>query len=144
MNNKKAFSIVGIIVIFIIAICVILLLQTKDSTIDVNISSSGDINGGTTKYEVTGTKSEIDANKAIIKKVYNGDNSFRAITDQELQNIADEILANGCGQITESYILGPPISGAVNWTNFGNNNHDNIVIYMLDNQYLVHAECSKR
>lgn len=142
-TNKKIFYIVGIIMTIIAIIGVIFVLQIKENGINVSILSTGDI-GGTTKYEVTGAKSEIEANRAIIKKVYSNNEPFRAVTDQELQDIVNKISSSGCGQITESYTLGPPLNGAVNWTNFGNNNHDDIVVYMLDDQYLVYTECSNR
>ena len=130
-------------IIIITIISIIFILQMENNGINVSISSNGDI-GGVEKYKVTGTKSEIEANRAIIEKVYSNNEFFRAITDQELQNIVDKISASGCGQITESYTLGPPLKDAVNWTNFSNDDHDNIVVYMLDDQYLVYAECSNR
>lgn len=142
--NKKIFYIIIIIAsMFFIAGLSIIILQTKKDGVNVNILPDDSI-GGATKYEVTGVKSEIEANKAIIEKVYNGDGVFRAITNHESQDIANKISVDGCGQISKSYTLGPPVDDAVNWTNFSNDNYDDIVVYMLDDKYLVHTDCPGR
>lgn len=142
--SKIIFYIGGIIAIAIIAtVSIILIPQIRENSINVDISSVG-YDGGHTDYKVTGAKSEKEANKAIIKKVYGESEHFRAITDSELQDIVDKISSSGCGQITTSHVSGPPLDGAVNWRNFRNKNHDDIVVYMLDDQYLVYTKCSNR
>ena len=141
-TNKIIIFIGGIVAIVIIAIVSIILIpQIKENSINVDISSDG-YDGGYTDYKVTGAKSEIEANRAIIKKVYSDSEYFRAITESELQDITNKISSSGCGQITVSHALGPPLDGAVHWTNFSNDNHDDIVVYMLDNQYSVYTKCS--
>ena len=152
-TNKIIIFIGGIVAIVIIAIVSIILIpQIKENSINVDISSdsinvdisSDGYDGGYTDYKVTGAKSEIEANRAIIKKVYSDSEYFRAITESELQDITNKISSSGCGQITVSHALGPPLDGAVHWTNFSNDNHDDIVVYMLDDRYSVYTKCSNR
>ena len=142
-TNKIIIFISGIVAIVIIAIVSIILIpQIKENSINVDITSVG-YDGGYIDYKVTGAKSEIEANRAIIKKVYSDSEYFRAITESELQDITHKISSSGCGQITVSHALGPPLDGAVHWTNFSNDNHDDIVVYMLDDRYSVYTKCSK-
>ncbi|MBO4813142.1 hypothetical protein J5491_03275 [Candidatus Saccharibacteria bacterium] len=140
MKKKVIFCVVGVATIVLLVVCVVLVLQAKGNGVSVNILPSNSI-GGATKYEVTGARSEMEANKAIIQKEYSDNEFFRAITEQELQNIVNKIAADGCGQITESYTLGPPVDDAINWTNYGNDNHDDIAVYMFDEKYLVTTDC---
>jgi hypothetical protein len=147
-NNKQTYITIGVsIVLLIVLIFATALYFTKPInldgiTVDITPPSDG-VGGGTTTYKVTGAKSAKEANAAIIKKQYPGDESFRAITDRELAFIVSIIARNGCGQITESYVAGPPVDNAVNWTNYGNENHDRIDVYMLDDKYLVYTDCQR-
>lgn len=138
---------VAVITVIIEAIIMIAININKSSGVSVRvIAPSKEIFGGATKYEVTGVSSVVEANKAIILEEYNnsGSGSFRKISEKEAQDIAEQIEEAGCGQITEEHVLAPPVSGAINWRNFSNDNHDTIETYMLDDEFLVYVDCAKK
>ncbi len=147
-KNYKPFyitiGVIGTLILTAIIITVVNLTSTTSTdgiTVDIIFPQGEIVGGAATKYKVTGTKSAKEANAAIIKKQFQDDESFRAITDQELKNIVDYIALSGCGQITESYTTGPPAKGARNWTNYGNEKGDSISVYILDDKYLVSTDC---
>lgn len=134
------------VMVLIEVIAIIMNLQNPSGLSVRIISPPGEVNGGAIKYEVTGASSVTEANKAIILEEYNNDHiteSFRKITEKEAQDVAEQITRAGCGQITEQYVLAPPVKNAINWRNFGNDSNDTIETYMLDDEFLVQIDCAR-
>lgn len=143
MKNKKFFIVIPLVILLVVLSVIIFILLTRNHGISVKIvSPPRDIVGGITKYEVDGASSITEANKAIIKEYYKEDGTyFKVITDSEIQSIANQITADGCGQIVSSYVGPPPVNDARNWVNFLDDEYNHINIYLLDNEYLVQTQC---
>lgn len=107
-----------------------------------------DVDGGATRYEISGVYSVEEANAALIEHSYNnkvdGLEPDIRMTSQEAQELASEIAKSGCGLITKEYAgtPPPPIDDARMWSDYGNDNYDTIMIYMLgDGKHYAYTDC---
>jgi hypothetical protein len=146
MKNKKAF--IGIIaaalVVAAVVVAIVLILNINSSHVSVKVTlPPEDSDGGSTTYETTGDSNAKEANKAILKEVYKKDDYFRAIRDDEAEEIAKKIDEAGCGKIKSSFIGAPPVGRATHWYNFTDEDHGFMDVYLLDDKYQVALDCSK-
>jgi hypothetical protein len=142
-NQVIICCIVAIAVLAIAAIAATVLSKPRSETaVVVRVTTPpSDIDGGVTKYSVTGANSAQEANFAIIKQIYTATEYHRAITDDETRNIVSKLAASGCGQITGEFVGAPPegIDAATFWTNvICEDRNVDPIIYIQDDQYYIY------
>jgi type 1 fimbria pilin len=146
MKNKKTFIgvIAAALIVAAVVVAAVLILNINSSHVSVEVTPPPeDSDGGSTIYKTTGDSNAKEANKAILKEVYKKTDNFRAIKDEEAEEIAKKIDEAGCGKIKSSFIGAPPVGSATHWHNFTDGDHGFMDVYLLDDKYQVALDCSK-